>query len=391
MRTEHKNRPAYGEPVILALDSFREFGEKVDEIILRRYRENIDFDHGGFVPETLLAPVQCVRFSSGEGKVRLPKSVRGKDVFILCDKGNYSCTYSYHGFTNHMGPDEHFADVKRAISAIGGKSRRTTVLMPLMYASRQDKRKSRESLDCAMALQELQSMGVNDILTFDMHNSAVQNAIPLASFENLYPTYDIVKSIVRHEGESIRSGRLVVISPDTGAMDRAIYYASILDTGVGLFYKRRDYTRVINGSNPIVEHEYMGPSLEGMDALIVDDIAASGDSIIEVMKQLRQRDARKIFVAVTFSQFTNGVERFNEQFEKGMFNRIFSTNLTYVSPGVKSQPWYQEVDMAEFVAKLIDNYNFGRSVAPLLNMAQEMKSVIVDMHNEHPTAKDIEL
>ncbi|MCL2851700.1 MAG: ribose-phosphate pyrophosphokinase [Defluviitaleaceae bacterium] len=384
MYSEQKNPAAYGELVILALDSFRDFGEKVNEIILRRYRENIDFDHGRHTPESFLAPVECVRFSSGEGKVRLPNSVRGKDVFILCDKGNYSCTYDHHGYTNHMGPDEHFADIKRVISAIGGKSRRTTVLMPLLYASRQDKRKSRESLDCAMALQELENMGVKDILTFDVHNSAVQNAIPLASFENLYPTYDIVKSLMEHEGESITSGRLIVISPDTGAMDRAIYYASVLDTGVGLFYKRRDYARVINGTNPIIEHEYMGPSLNGMDALIVDDLVASGDSIIDVIVQLRLRNVRKVFVAVTFTQFTSGVEKLNECYEKGLFHRMFSTNLTYVSPEVKAQPWYLEVDMAEFVAKLIDNYNFGRSVAPLLDMAQEMKSVIRSMNSTCP-------
>ena len=379
----HRDSSVYGELAIVALDSFKEFGEKVNEIILRRYRENIGFDHGDYVPDTFLTPVECVRFSSGEGKVRLPGSVRGKDVFILCDKGNYSCTYMNHGYVNRMGPDEHFADVKRAISAIGGKSRRTTVIMPMMYSSRQDKRKSRESLDCAMALQELERMGVNDILTFDIHNSSVQNAIPLASFENMYPTYDIVRSLVEYEADSIRSGNLVVISPDTGAMDRAIYFASVLDTGVGVFYKRRDYTKVVNGTNPIVEHEYLGPNLEGRDALIVDDMIASGDSMLDVMLQLRARKVRKVFVAVTFAQFASGVGKFQEYFEKGKFDRIFSTNLTYAAPEVKEQPWYVEVDMADFVAKLIDYYNFGKSVAPLLNLAMEMKSVIKGINGSH--------
>ena len=374
-----KGSSAYGELVILALDSFREFGEKVNEIILQRYRENIGFDHGGLPPPTFLAPVECVRFSSGDGKVRLPETVRGKDVFILCDKGNYSCTYVNHGYTTCIGPDEHFADIKRAISAIGGKSRRTTVIMPLLYASRQDKRKSRESLDCAMALQELENMGIKDILTFDVHNSAVQNAIPLVSFENLYPTYDIVKAIVQSESESVKSGNLVVISPDTGAMDRAIYYASVLDTGVGLFYKRRDYAKIINGTNPIVEHEYLGPSLEGKDALIVDDLIASGDSMIDVMVQLKRRNVRKIFVAVTFSQFTDGVARFSDCFERGLFDKLFTTNLTYVPSDVRAQPWYVEVDMADFVAKLIDYYNFGKSVAPLLDLTKELKLAIRDM------------
>ncbi|MCL2674187.1 MAG: ribose-phosphate diphosphokinase, partial [Defluviitaleaceae bacterium] len=309
------------------------------------------------------------------------ETVRGKDVFILCDVANYSCKYKNRGIDVIMGPDEHFADIKRTISAIGGKARRTTVIMPLLYSARQDKRKSRESLDCAMALQELENMGVKDILTFDVHNSAVQNAIPLASFENLYPTYDIVKSLVKHEKESIKSGKLVVISPDTGATDRAIYYADVLNTEVGLFYKRRDSSQFVDGSNPIVEHEYIGPSLDGKDVLIVDDMIASGGSMLEVMRQLKQRNVGKVFVTVTFAQFTRGIGKFNEAFEQGLFHRLFTTNLSYVEQDAKIQPWYVEVDMSEFMGKLIDCYNYGMSVAPLLDMTDNLKSVIKGMNN----------
>ena len=381
MKPTHKKPSAYGELVIIALESCKELGEKVNEILLRRYEQDADFEHDEAAPDTFLAPAECIRFASGDGKVRLFETVRGKDVFILCDVANYSCKYKNRSIDAIMGPDEHFADIKRTISAIGGKARRITVVMPLLYAARQDKRRSRESLDCAMALQELENMGVKDILTFDVHNSSVQNAIPLASFENLYPTYDIVKSLVKHEKESIKSGNLVVVSPDTGATERAIYYASVLNTGVGLFYKRRDFNKVVDGSNPILEHEYMGPPLDGKDVLIVDDMIASGGSMLEVMRQLKQRNARKVFVTVTFAQFTKGIEKFNAAFEQGMFDKMLTTNLSYVAPEAKAQPWYIEVDMSEFMAKLIDNYNYGMSVAPLLNMTDDLKEVIKGMNN----------
>jgi len=380
MGSTQKRPSAYGELVILALESSKELAEKVDKILVYRYKEDIGFEHDEPAPDSFLVPVTCIRFASGDGKVHLSETVRGKDVFILCDVGNYNCKYKNRGIDAVMGPDEHFADIKRTISAIGGKARRITVIMPLLYAARQDKRRSRESLDCAMALQELENMGVKDILTFDVHNSSVQNAIPLASFENLYPTYDIVRSVVEHEKESIESGNLVVISPDTGATERAIYYASVLNTGVGLFYKRRDFNKVVDGSNPILEHEYMGPPLDGKDVLIVDDMISSGESMLEVMRQLKQRNARKVFVTVTFTQFTKGIEKFNDAFEKGLFHKMFTTNLSYVAPEAQVQPWYVEVDMSKFLARLIDNYNYGRSVAPLLNMTDELKEVIKGMN-----------
>lgn len=381
----HTPSPPYGELAILALDSFLDFGSRLNNILMRRHKNNEDFDHGGTrTPESFIVPVDCVRFSNGEGKVMLPETVRGKDVFILCDPGNYSCTYTNHGFTNHMGPDEHFADIKRTVSAIGGKSRRTSVIMPLLYAARQHKRKSRESLDCAMALQELESIGVKDILTFDVHNASVQNSIPLASFENFYPTYDIVKSLLACQGGAVKNGSLVVISPDTGAMDRAVYYSSVLGSDVGLFYKRRDYTRIVKGSNPIIQHEYMGPNLEGKNALIVDDLISSGESVFDVCRQLRKMNVGKVFMAVTFALFTEGVDKFKEYHAHGLFDKIFSTNLTYVPDEVKQEPWYIDVDMAEFVAKLIDYYNFGRSVAPILDQAKEMTCVVKSLDNQNP-------
>ena len=376
----------YGDLAILALDSLREFGNRVNDVLIERYKNNEDFDHHEETPpESFIVPVDTVRFSNGEGKVMLPETVRGKDVFILCDPGNYSCTYKNHGFVNHMGPDEHFADIKRTVSAIAGKSRRISVIMPLLYASRQHKRKSRESLDCALALQELESMGVKDIITFDVHNASVQNSVPLASFENFYPTYDIIKALINCHRDAVKNGNLVVIAPDTGAMDRAIYYASVLGANVGVFYKRRDYTKIVKGSNPIIEHEYMGPDLKGKNALIVDDLISSGESMFDVMEQLHCMSVNKVCCAVTFALFTSGMEKFKEYHARGMFNSIFSTNLTYVPDEVKSLPWYIDVDMVSFVAKIVDYYNFGRSVAPILDQPKDMTAVIKNLGRVHTT------
>ena len=277
---------------IIALESCRELGEQVNKII--QQKRNTE--------ESLLIPTNEIRFSNGEGKVKLPETVRGKDIYILCDVGNYSCTYKMFGFTNHKGPDEHFQDIKRTVSAIRGKAARITVIMPLLYQSRQHRRKGRESLDCALALQELERLGVDEILTFDVHDPNVQNAIPLLSFENLYPTYDIVKSLISNEDTlSLDKEKLLVISPDTGAMDRAIYYSSVLGVDVGLFYKRRDHSTVVNGKNPIVEHEYMGREVEGKDVLIVDDMIASGESVLDIALELKKRNAKNVYVATTFA------------------------------------------------------------------------------------------
>lgn len=365
----------YNGPLgIIALKSCYEMGQKVNEILLRKHRENPEFAHNGSLPGSYLVPVDEIRFTNGEGKVKLEDSVRGKDIFVICDIGNYSCTYKLHGFVNHMGPDEHFQDLKRTLSAIGGKSRRTTVIMPLMYASRQDKRKSRESLDCAMALQELERMGVENIMTFDVHNSAVQNAIPLVSFENLYTTCDIVTAFYNDNKQLFQSEgkNLLVISPDTGATDRAVYYANIMNVEMGLFYKRRNYN-VINGKNPIVAHEYIGQGVAGQNVLIVDDMIGSGDSVLDVIRALSERKAKKIFVATSFALFTEGIKGFKELYEKGCLERVYTTNLSYIDESTKKEPWFREVDMSGFMAKLVDYLHYSRSLAPLLDATTMLK------------------
>jgi ribose-phosphate pyrophosphokinase len=365
-----------GQLGIIALNSARELGGKVDAEIIRRRKADLDFRRGQqTIPDSYMVPVDEVRFSNGEGKVRLPETVRGKDIYLICDIGNYDCTYQMYGATHHMGPDEHFQDVKRTISAIGGKARRTTLIMPLLYASRQDKRKGRESLDCAIALRELANMGVHDILVFDVHATPVQNAIPLVSFENIYTTYDILKALLRDYPESFGQKELIVVSPDTGGMDRAIFYASVLSADVGLFYKRRDYKTVVNGKNPIIDHEYLGQSVEGLDVLVVDDMIATGDSIVEIVKEMRVRKARRVFVAAAYALFTEGVAKFDRLFEEKLLDRVYATNLSYVPQHVKERAWFREVDMSALMAKLIDFLNCSRSLAPLVDATEMVRNL----------------
>ena len=352
---------------IIALESCRELGEQVNKII--QQKRNTE--------ESLLIPTNEIRFSNGEGKVKLPETVRGKDIYILCDVGNYSCTYKMFGFTNHKGPDEHFQDIKRTVSAIRGKAARITVIMPLLYQSRQHRRKGRESLDCALALQELERLGVDEILTFDVHDPNVQNAIPLLSFENLYPTYDIVKSLISNEDTlSLDKEKLLVISPDTGAMDRAIYYSSVLGVDVGLFYKRRDHSTVVNGKNPIVEHEYMGREVEGKDVLIVDDMRASGESVLDIALELKKRNAKNVYVATTFAFFTEGLEKFNEYYSDGIIAKVYSTNLTYISPELREAKWFNAVDMSEFLSRIINRLNYGKSIAKYMDATRIIRSLL---------------
>lgn len=352
---------------IIALESCRELGEQVNKII--QQKRNTE--------ESLLIPTNEIRFSNGEGKVKLPETVRGKDIYILCDVGNYSCTYKMFGFTNHKGPDEHFQDIKRTVSAIRGKAARITVIMPLLYQSRQHRRKGRESLDCALALQELERLGVDEILTFDVHDPNVQNAIPLLSFENLYPTYDIVKSLISNEDTlSLDKEKLLVISPDTGAMDRAIYYSSVLGVDVGLFYKRRDHSTVVNGKNPIVEHEYMGREVEGKDVLIVDDMIASGESVLDIALELKNRNAKNVYVATTFAFFTEGLEKFNEYYSDGIIAKVYSTNLTYISPELREAKWFNAVDMSEFLSRIINRLNYGKSIAKYMDATRIIRSLL---------------
>lgn len=363
----------YGQLGIIALESCKELGHKVDKYLQEKRKGTSEDDHKSFLITT-----DEIRFSNGEGKVRLEETVRGKDIYILCDVGNYSCTYEMFGITHHMGPDEHFQDIKRTISAIGGKARRVTVIMPMLYESRQHKRKGRESLDCALALQELERLGVRDIYTFDVHDPNVHNAIPLLTFENLYPTYDIVKAFIKQEDLEIDKSKMITISPDTGAMDRAIYYSSVMGLDIGLFYKRRDYTTVIKGKNPIVQHEYIGKDVAGMDVLIVDDMIASGESIFDIVKELKKRKAKRVFVATTFALFTEGINKFDDFYKQGLIDRVYSTNLTYVPAQVKGAEWFREVDMSDFMATVIDYINSDRSISPLIDATQNIKQLVSD-------------
>lgn len=370
------NMSPNGNLGIIALESCKDLGEKIDKILCEKYGTS-------GMCESVLISVDEVRFSNGEGKVVIEESVRGKDIFILCDVGNYSCTYDMFGFKNHKGPDEHFQDIKRVVSALNGRARRVTVLMPLLYEGRQHRRKKRESLDCALALQELERLGVQSIISFDVHDPNVQNAIPLVSFQNLYPTSEIVKKYIDVEEEMILdSSNMIVISPDTGAMDRTIYYSSVLGVDVGLFYKRRDYSKVVGGKNPIVQHEYMGKNVEGLNVLITDDMIASGESVLDIAKELKKRKANKITVATTFALFTEGVESFNKHHAEGTIDKVFSTNLTYIPDSVRNAPWFEEVDLSAYIAQIIDSLNMDKSIAPLLDDATNIKKYLKDKNIE---------
>ena len=373
MYTKINNIQPHGELGIIALESCKNIGIEIDDYVKKLRKDNGEESD----KESYLIKADAIRFSNGEGKVKLRESVRGKDIYILCDVGNYSCTYNMFGFTNHMSPDEHFQDIKRVVSAISGKANRVSVIMPLLYASRQHRRKGRESLDCALALQELERLGVDEILTFDVHDPNVQNAIPLLSFENLYPTYDIVKSLISNEDTlELDKEKLLVISPDTGAMDRAIYYSSVLGVDVGLFYKRRDHSTVVNGKNPIVDHEYMGREVEGKDVLIVDDMIASGESVLDIALELKKRNAKNVYVATTFAFFTEGLEKFNKYYSDGIISKVYSTNLTYISPELREAKWFNAVDMSEFLSRVINRLNYGKSIAKYMDATRIIRSLL---------------
>jgi len=371
----------FGQLGIIVHESCKGLGEKVNNYIVERRRKKIENCSQEYklekMQDSYIIESEIVRFSNGEGKGTLKESIRGKDIFILADVGNYSVRYNMFGVENRMSPDDHFQDIKRLISAIAGKARRIHVIMPLLYESRQDKRNSRESLDCAMALQELENLGVENIFTFDAHEPKVQNAIPQTGFESLHSTYQILEAIINFESKlDFSKDDLMVISPDTGAMDRAIYYASVLGLDVGLFYKRRDYKKIVNGKNPIVQHEYMGADVEGKDILIVDDMIASGGSVFDIAKELKNKNAGDIYAAVSFTFFTQGIEKMNRYYEKGYIKRLFSTNLTYIPDEFKEQEWFVEVDMSEFISLLIDTVNYDESVSPLLDATDRIKAIL---------------
>ena len=367
---------------IIALESCQPLSKKIDQYLVkwRTERENEHKDSlafAGYQRPSYLLSTKVPRFGSGEAKGVINESVRGTDLYLLVDVCNYSLTYSLCGHENHMSPDDHYQDLKRIIAAVGGKARRITVIMPFLYESRQHKRTSRESLDCALALQELVRMGVDNIITFDAHDPRVQNAIPLNGFETVQPAYQFIKGLLRNvKGLQIDSDHMMVISPDEGGMSRAIYIANVLGLDMGMFYKRRDYTRVVNGRNPIVAHEFLGSSVEGKDMIIIDDMISSGESVLEVAAALKQRKANRIFVFSTFGLFTNGLDKFDNAYEQGIIDKVLTTNLIYQTPELLEREWYINCDMSKYIAYIIDTLNHDASISDLLNPYDRIKSVI---------------
>ena len=367
---------------IIALESCRPLCEKIDRFLVkwRTERESEHKDslaYSGYQRDSYLLQTQIPRFGSGEAKGMILESVRGHDLYILVDVCNYSLTYSLCGHENHMSPDDHYQDLKRVIAAVGGKARRITVIMPFLYESRQHKRTSRESLDCALALQELVQMGVDNIITFDAHDARVQNAIPLHGFETVQPAYQFIKGLLRNVPDlELDSDHMMVISPDEGGMSRAIYMANVLGLDMGMFYKRRDYTRIVNGRNPIVAHEFLGSSVEGKDMVIIDDMISSGESVIEVATALKERRANKIFICATFGLFTNGLDRFDKVYESGLIDGVLTTNLIYQTPELLSRKWYINCDMSKYIAYLIDTLNHDASISDLLDPNERIQNVV---------------
>lgn len=367
---------------IIALEGCRVLGDKVDKYLVkwRTERENEHKDSlafSGYQRDSYLLSTKVPRFGSGEAKGMILESVRGCDLYLLVDVCNYSLTYSLCGHENHMSPDDHYQDLKRIIAAVGGKARRITVIMPYLYESRQHKRTTRESLDCALALQELVSMGVDNIITFDAHDPRVQNAIPLHGFETVQPAYQFIKGLLRHVKDlQIDNQHMMIISPDEGGMKRAIYIANVLGLDMGMFYKRRDYTRVENGRNPIVAHEFLGSSVEGKDVIIIDDMISSGDSILETAAALKERKAGKIFVFATFGLFTGGLKRFDKAYESGIITKILTTNLIYQTPELLEREWYINCDMSKYIAYIIDTLNHDSSISDLLNPNERIQNIV---------------
>ena len=372
---------------IIALDGCTEMGNKVNDYIVKWRHEDghahkDDVVFHGYERDNYLIEANTPRFGSGEAKGIIKESVRGMDLYLMVDVCNYSLTYSLSGKTNHMSPDDHFQNLKRMIAAIGGKGRRINVIMPFLYESRQHKRSGRESLDCALALQELVRMGVDNIITFDAHDPRVQNAIPLSGFETVRPTYQFVKGLLRtYKDLQIDSDHMMVISPDEGATARAVYLANVLNLDMGMFYKRRDYTQIINGRNPIVAHEFLGSSVEGKDVIILDDMISSGDSILDVAKQLKQRKAKRIFAAATFGLFTNGLAKFDQAYEEGIIDGILTTNLIYQTPELLERPYYINCDMSKYIALMIDTLNHDGSISSILSPNERIQNIVKKYKN----------
>ena len=374
---------------LIPLKSCEELGAKVDQYLVgwREKREHAHKNEAafkGYHRDSYIISTSVPRFGTGEAKGVIKESVRGYDLYLMVDVTNYSLTYSVSGHENHMSPDDHYADLKRIIAAVGGKARRITAIIPFLYESRQHKRTARESLDCALALQELTAMGVDNIITFDAHDPRVQNAIPLKGFETVQPAYQFIKGILKNcDDLKLDNDHLMIISPDEGGTNRAVYLANVLGVDMGMFYKRRDYSKIVDGRNPIVAHEFLGTSVEGKDVIIIDDMISSGESMINVATELKKRKANRIFVVSTFGLFTNGLERFDKAVEDGTIYKVVTTNLTYQTPELLSRPYYINCDMSKYIAYIIDTLNHDSSISDLLNPYDRIQKLVSKYKKEH--------
>ena len=374
---------------LIPLKSCEELGARVDQYLVgwREKREHAHKNEAafkGYHRDSYIISTSVPRFGTGEAKGVIKESVRGYDLYLMVDVTNYSLTYSVSGHENHMSPDDHYADLKRIIAAVGGKARRITAIIPFLYESRQHKRTARESLDCALALQELTAMGVDNIITFDAHDPRVQNAIPLKGFETVQPAYQFIKGILKNcDDLKLDNDHLMIISPDEGGTNRAVYLANVLGVDMGMFYKRRDYSQIVDGRNPIVAHEFLGTSVEGKDVIIIDDMISSGESMIDVATELKKRKANRIFVVSTFGLFTNGLERFDKAVEDGTIYKVVTTNLTYQTPELLSRPYYINCDMSKYIAYIIDTLNHDSSISDLLNPYDRIQKLVSKYKEEH--------
>lgn len=356
---------------LIAMDSATDLGEKINSYLVKWAQE------GGLNIDSFLVETHCPRFSSGDGKALIKKSIRGDDIYILVDVGNYNCKYQLFGQENCMSPDDHFQDLKRIIQAMSGKAHRITVIMPILYGGRQHRRNYRESLDCAYALQELEAMSVENIVCFDAHDPRVCNAIPLTGFDNIMPTYQVLKTMFQTIDDlEVSPSTFMVISPDEGALNRNMYYASVLGVDLGMFYKRRDYSKIVNGRNPIVAHEYLGNSVEGKTVFISDDIISSGESMLDLAYELKKRKAKRIIAYATYPIFTNGLDKFDKAYEEGMIDYVFGTNLTYRTPELLSRPWFSEVDVSKYIAYFIAALNHDVSISAVIDPHEKIKALL---------------
>mgnify|MGYP000142231811 FL=1 len=362
---------------LIAIPGSEELGKKVNDYLVTWSRE-AGYDYDNFLIEN-----ECPRFSSGDGKALIKNTVRGYDVYIIADFGNYSLEYPLFGRMNRMSPDDHFMDLKRLISAVGGKAMRLNVIMPILYGGRQHRRNYRESLDCAVALQELQNMGVSNIVAFDAHDPRVCNAVPLMGFDNIIPTYQVLKALFKYVNDfKMDMDHFMVVSPDEGALNRNMYYSSVLGVDLGMFYKRRDYSRVVNGRNPIVAHEYLGNSVEGKDVFIADDIISSGESMLDIAIELKKRNAKRIFAYATYPIFTNGLEAFDKAYADGKIDYVFGTNLSYRTPELLSREWFCEVDVSKYLSYLIMALNHDMSISKVIDPHQKISALLEKHKND---------